>query len=35
MVKKSEIKKIVRENYGAIAREAASCCCTPAAEASC
>ncbi len=35
MVKKTEIKKIVRENYGAIAREAASCGCTPAAESSC
>jgi hypothetical protein len=35
MVKKSEIKKIVRENYGSIAREAASCGCAPAAESSC
>lgn len=35
MVKKSEIKKIVRENYGAIAREAPSCGCAPEAESSC
>jgi hypothetical protein len=33
MVKKNEIKKIVRENYGAIAREAASC--APATSSSC
>jgi len=35
MIKKTEIKKIVRENYGAIAREAASCGCGPATGSSC
>lgn len=35
MVEKTDIKKIVRENYGAIAREAASCVCGPVAESSC
>jgi len=35
MVKKTEIKKIVRENYGAIARDAAACACAPATSSSC
>jgi hypothetical protein len=35
MVKKTEIKKIVRENYGAIARKATSCGCGPATGSSC
>jgi hypothetical protein len=35
MVKKTEIKKIVRENYGAIARDAAACSCAPATNSSC